>query len=31
MISICLTNNQHLITDCMTAINMNADRPLLTI
>ncbi len=26
MISICVTDNQHTITDCMTAISMNADQ-----
>ncbi len=31
MISICVTDNQRVITDCMTVISMNADLPLLTI
>ncbi len=31
MISICVTDNQCVISVCMAAISMNADRPLLTI
>ncbi len=31
MISICVSDKQSVITDCMTAISINADRPLLTI
>ncbi len=31
MISICVTDNLRVITDCMTAISMNTDRSLLTI
>ncbi len=31
MISICVIDNQFVITDCMTSISMNADRPLWPI